>query len=156
MDEMFSLRKGLNFDISKLSFEEAQSWSSNDKKRWGWNHLFYVFCMRLKCTLPPFVLNSYADLTVIMTLDKHRVHFVASPRTHTFSFWISFLATRLKFYNVFCNTHCHVIHCTIMWLSKHARVVDKICPGMRGWVLISENLHLGFPRSRISEIFSFF
>ena len=31
-----------------------------------------------------------------------------------------------EFYNVVCNTSCHVIHCTIVWLSKDARVVDKI------------------------------
>ena len=33
MDEMFSLREGLNFDIRKLLLEGAQSWSSNDKKK---------------------------------------------------------------------------------------------------------------------------
>ena len=52
---------------------------------------------------------------------------------HTLLFVLNFfLATRLEFSNVICNTSCHVIHRTIMSLSKHARVVGKICPGLPG------------------------
>ena len=79
---------------------------------------------------------------------QRRVHFLASPRTHSFSFLIPFLARKLYFCNVVYNTSCRpfiVLSCDKR--GTHAWLI-RFVPACRVKVFIWQDLQLGLPRSR--------